>query len=150
MSMHALPYHDREIGHTSGHSGSASSKARAHAQDLSGKTKSESEIALEWLSQRQELGATARELGGYTGLEHQTYSSVMSNLHKTGRVVRLLEQRKGSEVYVLPEYVSGRPRSEYRPNAAARKMAELLSMVDRAEEAGATAILVTALRRVLS
>jgi hypothetical protein len=139
MTIPALPYNDPDTGHTSGHASSATSTAHAHAQDLSGQTQNNQERAL-----------TAKEFGFDALLPHQAYSSVMSNLHKKGKIERLLEQRKGSEVYVLPAYVKGRPLSLYQPNAAARKLAHLLDMVNRADQAGATAIRVDALLRVLS
>jgi hypothetical protein len=147
---HTLPYPDAETGATSGHSGSATSKARAHAKDASGETQTLQEVALSLLANRQRYGATAREFGGILGIPHQSYSSVMSNLHKTGQATRLLEQRKGAEVYVLPKYADDRPVSEFRPNAAARRLASLMALVQKAEETGATAIYVTALRKVLS
>lgn len=145
-----LPYNDAETGATSGHSGSDTSKARAHALDASGRTKTLQEYALEHLAREQREGLTAREFGDLMWLEHQTYSGVMSNLHKAGKIERLKKQRKGAEVYVLPQYVNGRALSPYRANAAARKMADLLEMIDRAEAAGAVAVRVDALRRVLS
>jgi hypothetical protein len=145
-----LPYPDAETRATSGHSGSATSKARAHALDASGQTRTLRERALLHLSRIGTLGLTAREFGDLLGIKHQTYSSVMSGLHHTGRIVRLLEQRKGGEVYVLPQYVNDRPISEFRPNAAARKIATLLALVEAAEADGATAIYLPALRKALS
>ena len=108
------------------------------------------EWALENLALLGARGLTAKEFGDIRAIPHQSYSSVMSKLQRTGKVVRLLEQRKGAEVYVLPEYVNDRPVSEFRPNVAARKIASLLALVDKAEAEGATAIYVTALRKALS
>lgn len=51
-----------------------------------------------------------------TDLHHGQASSVLSVLHKEGRLARLTEKRERCAVYVLPEYVGDRAAAPYRPN----------------------------------
>lgn len=116
MTEADLPYYDAETGHTSGWSGGQASADRAHRADLSGETGTLQQKAFAALVRRGAWGATAKEIGWLLDKPHQSYSSVMSNLQKVGKVVRLVEQRNGSEIYVLPEHVGDRPTVPYRPH----------------------------------
>ena len=44
-----------------------------------------------------------------TTLHHGRVSGALSVLHKVGKLARLTETRDKCKVYVLPEYVNGRP-----------------------------------------
>jgi DNA-binding transcriptional ArsR family regulator len=104
---------------TSGWSGSESSRDRALAADASGLTSATQQTALELLAATGSDGITWAEMSAATGQHHGTVSGALSNLHKAGLITRLTERRGGSQIYVLPEHVSGRQEAPYRPNSAA-------------------------------
>lgn len=54
-------------------------------------------------------GVTSRELGKATKTHHGSASAALSNLHKSGTIVRLSLKRNGQSVYVLPKYAKNRP-----------------------------------------
>lgn len=88
--------------------------------------------ALVALGQRGVWGATGKEMGRILNKPHQSYSSVLSNLHQAGRVARLQQQRKGEEIYVLPDFVRERPTVPFRPNKGRREANALRQRVQRA------------------
>ena len=104
-----LPYPDRRTGRSSGWSGSDTSRARAEHDDASGVTSDRQRFVLDLLGQRGPAGLTWRELAETTGMHHGQASGVLSNLHMTDRIARLVEQRGRCHVYALPAYVAGRP-----------------------------------------
>lgn len=53
-------------------------------------------------------GITSRELGKETKTHHGSASAALSNLHKSGTIVRLSLKRNGQSVYVLPKYAKNR------------------------------------------
>lgn len=53
-------------------------------------------------------GVTVAELRRALRLHHGQASSVLSTLHKEGRIQRLTERRDRCQVYVSPAYVMGR------------------------------------------
>lgn len=59
-------------------------------------------------------GVTMGEACAILERPHQSVSSVLSNLHRTGVAVRLSERRNGCGVYVLPELAGDRPQAAYR------------------------------------
>jgi hypothetical protein len=67
-------------------------------------------------------GATAKEVVVYLkthfdpGSHHGSASGALSALHKAGRIARLTLRRDRYHVYVLPEYVHGRPTEEHSSN----------------------------------
>jgi hypothetical protein len=93
---------------TSGWSGSQTSYERATDNDKSGLTGKNQALFLADLSYAGDMGLTAREWGLMHNLEHQTYSSIPSNLHMDGQVARLKLRRGRHQVYVLPFYINGR------------------------------------------
>ena len=103
LNQPELPYNG-----TSGHSGTDTSRERAHNADRSGKTALRQAQALNLLAQRKLLGMTWKELSEITGLHHGTASGVLSVLHKAGRIARLKETRKGCKVYVDVACIQGR------------------------------------------
>lgn len=105
----ALPYPDAVTGRTGGHSGSDTSAERARAEATSGTATRRQRLVLYLLRQANMKGLTWRELSASTGQHHGQASGALSNLHKMGRVARLVERRGRCHVYVLPEYVADRP-----------------------------------------
>lgn len=93
----------------SGHAGSETSKARAVADDTSGRTSRRQRAVLDMLTTYGPTGVTYSELGLRLGLHHGQSSGVLSNLHRAGRIVRLREVRHRCKVYVLPQFVQDRP-----------------------------------------
>lgn len=107
-NLPVLPY-----GGTSGWSGSDTSKDRAEESDGSGRTAHIQKTALSWLRNKEREGTTWSELSSVTGWHHGTTSGVLSTLHKAGRICRLTETVGRRKIYVLPEYVHGRPTEPY-------------------------------------
>jgi hypothetical protein len=104
----ALPYPDAAAGRSSGWSGSATSRERAHREDASGTTSARQRLLLSLLSEANMRGMTWREVAAATGQHHGQASGALSGLHKTGRIARLAERRGRCAVYVLPEFVGTR------------------------------------------
>jgi hypothetical protein len=68
------------------------------------------EQALAFLATQGVRGGTWKELAEHLGIHHGSASSVLSLLHKNGRISCLAEDRRDrSHVYVLPDLVGGRP-----------------------------------------
>lgn len=89
------------------HSGSSTSQASAPSR---ARRRGD---ALIYLGLVGEQGATWRDLADYLDVHHGAASSVLSVLHREGKVARLTEARNGCHVYVLPEEVSGRETQPY-------------------------------------
>jgi hypothetical protein len=117
--------------------------------DSSGETGTLQQRALAMLARVREHGLTSREFGLLIRKPHQTYSSVMSVLHKAGLVERLTERRTESEVYVLPEFVDGRTTAPRRMSAAENTLAALDAEVARFEEHGAQWMKTERIRAIL-
>jgi ribosomal protein S25 len=105
----SLPY----VG-SSGSSGSEASAERAADRDEKQITSRDQREARRLLAEQRGGGLTQAELQEEMGVGHGTASQVLSNLHAAGHVARLVERRKRSHVYVLPEHVDGRELSPYR------------------------------------
>ena len=99
----SLPYNG-----TSGWSGTDTSHDRAITADSDGTTGHNQQITLLYLRERKYEGITWKELADECGWHHGTASGVLSVLHKTGKIARLIEKRNKCRVYVLPEWVEGR------------------------------------------
>jgi hypothetical protein len=95
-------------------------------------------------------GLTWRELADWCGWHHGTASGALSSLHRQGSVVRLQASRNGSQVYVLPHLLDGRPTATRRATAGTRQAVEVLRNIDtllaRNDVAAARAALDTAIR----
>jgi len=120
----------KSYGDTSGWSGSDTSRERAEKADKSGKTHERDDKTIAALGSVGRDGMTWVELAADQDLHHGEASAVLSRLHKDGRMARLMERRTACRVYVLPEYVDGRPTDKYRPNVSRRKVADLLAEID--------------------
>lgn len=147
LALPALPYDG-----TSGHAGSDASDARATAADSDGTTGRRQARTVALLHQAGPGGLTWAELGEATGWHHGTASGALSALHRAGMVVRLVEQRNGSHVYVHPLHQGDRPADKPRPVAGTRAALDVLAAVDGLLAAGqvdAARQVVATARRVL-
>lgn len=101
---------------TSGWSGSQTSKSRALHFDNSGKTRSRQNKILAYLYEAGEHGATWKEISDMSGMHHGTATGALSNLHMKEKISRLADTRNRCEIYVLNEYVNGRPTNPHKSN----------------------------------
>jgi hypothetical protein len=94
---------------TSGWSGSDASRERAHRDDKSGRTAGVQHEVLATALRHGSIGVTIAELRGYFPQHHHgSLSSALTNLHRDGRLARLVEQRDRCSIYVVPDAVNGR------------------------------------------
>ncbi len=107
MTDAALPYNGTE-----GHSGSETSRDRAVAEAVNGVASVRQRFVLINAGRAGEKGITVAELRD-SKLHHGRISGSLSSLHKVGRLARLTETRDKCKVYVLPEYVRGRPTEPF-------------------------------------
>ena len=115
---------------TSGHSGSDTSEERARRQDSDGTTARRQYETIAYLNRMSVYGATWKDLASQMGLHHGQASGVLSTLHKAGLVARLQERRDRCAIYVLPEWVDGRPTDEYRRNVTRTEIREQLATIE--------------------
>jgi hypothetical protein len=99
----ALPY-----AGTEGHAGSDTSRQRAIEEAVNGTASKRQRLILILAGRAQEKGITVAEVRD-SSLHHGRVSGALSVLHKVGKLIRLTETRGRCKVYVLPEYVNGRP-----------------------------------------
>jgi hypothetical protein len=99
----SLPYQGTE-----GFAGSDTSEAQARADVIHGTASKRQRYVLILAGRAKERGITVAELRDTT-LHHGRVSGALSVLHKVGKLARLTEVRGKCKVYVLPEYVNGRP-----------------------------------------
>jgi hypothetical protein len=82
-------------------------------ENYNGVTNERQRTVLNLLAEAKTIGITWLELSQKTGWHHGQ-TSVLSDLHKAGLISRLAGgKRARSSVYVLPEYVNGKPTAEY-------------------------------------
>lgn len=106
---------------TSGYAaGSPTSEARARDEDAKGTTTLRQSETLARVRLHGRFGMTVRELRAVTGWHHGQASSVLSVLHKEGRLARLTESRNRCRVYVTTENVDGR---DTEPHGSANRPA---------------------------
>jgi predicted transcriptional regulator of viral defense system len=60
---------------------------------------------MDLISASKTVGITVAEVRRSLRIHHGTASSVLSNLHKDGVIMRLSEKRGSYKIYVLPDYV---------------------------------------------
>lgn len=60
------------------------------------------------LTASKTVGVTVAEIRRSLKIHHGTASSVLSNLHKDGVIMRLSQKRGAYKIYVLPQYVADR------------------------------------------
>jgi hypothetical protein len=68
---------------------------------------------LRYLYKSGETGATWGEIGSELGLHHGKVSSILSTLHKEGRISRLKQKRGNSYIYVDNQFVGDREVGQY-------------------------------------
>jgi hypothetical protein len=99
----ALPYNGTE-----GYAGSDTSRQAAIDAAVHGTASKRQRYILILAGRAKERGITVAELRD-ASLHHGRVSGALSVLHKVGKLVRLTEVRGRCKVYVLPDYVNGRP-----------------------------------------
>jgi len=119
----SLPY-VQQGQRSSGWSGSDTSRNRARVNDSTGITSKRQAETISAMRVRRYDGITTPELIdvlNFTNdgkpVHHGSASGVLSNLHKTERVCRLVDTRFGCKIYVLPEYVYDRTTEKQGRNA---------------------------------
>lgn len=102
--------HDHDLGYggTLGWSGSSTSRERAEDEAESGLASARLSHTYDLVKGNGPYGLTVRELRGLTDWHHGQASGALSNLHKTGDLARLHDQRGHCKIYVAPEFVLGR------------------------------------------
>jgi len=93
---------------TTGWSGSDTSHERATGERDDGTVARRQQQTLVSLTRVGSDGLTWRELGERQGWHHGQASSVLSVLHKEGRIARLVLRRDRCHVYVLTDHVNER------------------------------------------
>jgi len=88
--------------------GSETSEMRAARDEADGTAARRQRETLSALLDRGTRGLTWFELANREGWHHGQASSVLSVLHKVGRIERLAESRGRSRIYVHPTAVAGR------------------------------------------
>lgn len=101
---------------SSGYAGGTSSRDRAEREDSTGITGWRSQAVYNLLADEGPHGQTCHEIERHMNIGHGAASGALTRLHRSGKIVRLEERRVGQEVYVIPEFVKGRPTVDYRPN----------------------------------
>jgi hypothetical protein len=107
MSDAALPY-----AGTEGFAGSDTSRERAYKEAIDGTASRRQRYILILAHRAGAKGVTVAEIRDQN-LHHGRISGALSALHKVGKLARLSEVRGRCKVYVLPEYVEGRPTEKH-------------------------------------
>lgn len=107
MSDAALPY-----AGTEGFAGSETSRERAYKEAIDGTASKRQRYILILAHRAGAKGVTVAEIRDQN-LHHGRISGALSALHKVGKLARLSEVRGRCKVYVLPEYVEGRPTEKH-------------------------------------
>jgi len=101
--------------------GSATSEQRAAFEDAEGETARRQRETLLTLVQRGTRGATWRELASAHGMHHGQASSVLSVLHKAGRISRLAVSRDNCRIYVAHGFEADRPTEDHGRSGEPRR-----------------------------
>lgn len=144
-----LPYYDAETERSSGWSGSDTSRDRAHRDDSSGRTADRQKQVIEFLHERGPLGGTWTEIAQYIDSHHGTTSGVLSNLHTSGKIARLVETRNRSKIYVHPIHVGGRDVEQPTKNLNAQKMSAMRRIIKQAEEREMTTLPLDMVKKII-
>lgn len=133
MTGDTLPYPEpgRET-YTGGHNPSRTSTDRALDEASSGRARAVRDEVERIVGQAGRRGVTVSEVvdDERVAVHHGSASGALSNLHKTGRIVRLDETRARCHVYVLDQWVEDRPLAPFigydRRDPAARRTLDYL------------------------
>lgn len=93
---------------TAGSSGSTASADMAEREATDGTMADRQARILTALGLAGPMGRTVVDLRDGNANHHGKMSSALTNLHKDGRIARLVERRDQATIYVLPEHVDGR------------------------------------------
>lgn len=85
-------------------------------EQVSKRRRSVTEDVLAVVERNKSLGNTQREVSSTLGLGHGSASGALTRLHRADRLARLAQKRNGQYVYVTPQWVGGRPLSNYTPH----------------------------------
>ena len=97
---------DMTYAGTAGHSGTDTSKAQA--ADLKRVGPVQRDVHRE-VARSGFVGRTVAELRReFPQYHHGQISSALTNLHRAGKIVRLVQQRNRAKLYVTPSHVDGR------------------------------------------
>lgn len=107
MSAQVLPFNG-----TSGWAGSNASRERQMMLDETGETGKRQKQVLAELQNAGMYGAIWRDIALALGIHHGQASAALSVLHREGLIARLEEKRAKCSIYVLPQFVNGRPTSD--------------------------------------
>lgn len=81
-------------------------------------------------------GITWRELSQKCKVHHGQASSALSNLHRSGSIMRLQEKRDGCGIYVVPRCTMDRPTVPYRRRSPATREQAVLALLDMCRKKG--------------
>ena len=107
----SLPYRGTE-----GHAGTDTS--RQFAEDEAPTAGDRQTEVLTYMRGRRGTGLTVTELKAEMIPHHGTASRVLSVLHQTGQLARLVETRGRAKVYVLPRFIDDRPVEKFQGTSA--------------------------------
>lgn len=117
-------YGEKPYAGSSGASGSDTSHDRARYRDESGITGETQRFIWRLIDNAGYVGCTSKELREnaaleikFPGIHHGTISGALSNLNKTGHLIRLAVKRDGNQVYVTPSCQGDRPEAPQRRGA---------------------------------
>lgn len=150
MAGPVLPY-----AGTSGWSGTDTSRERAETADKDGTTAKRQGEVLSLVAEAKTYGATVKEIRYMGDLHHGQASSVLSNLHKVGKLALLTERRQRCHVYVLPEHVNGRETVEHKankpptPSPETTAVLQVLRYLDYAEARDVRLVSTASVRRII-
>jgi hypothetical protein len=71
------------------------------------------------MTRRGARGTTTEEASYRLSVQVNSYTGRRAELHRRGVVERLAEKRDGQHVYVMPEFVDGRPIAPFVPHRTA-------------------------------
>jgi DNA-binding MarR family transcriptional regulator len=124
----SMPYNG-----TGGHAGSDTSKERAEREADDGTLAKRQREVMAFLWAQADRGATWAEVAEHLGIHHGSASGALSNLHKTGRIVRTTDRRGRSEVYMIAEIAATLPVTLAAPraNASKKEIAEAVAVIEK-------------------
>jgi len=100
------------------------STERQQREDEEGISQARQTLVVGFLGREGPLGMTIKELSKVTGWHHGQASNALSVLDTAGEIVRLDERREKQSVYVLKDFLIGRPVAKRRKSAADAARAE--------------------------
>lgn len=96
-------------------------------------------VVYSYVASAGKIGYTSAELRNIMKQHHGKVSGALSNLHRSGSIVRLREKRGRSGIYVLPKHVDGRETVPVRSNKKAGSFEDVVERLeDLLEEIGPT------------